>query len=297
MNGKEFRGPLLIAVMGIAPWTIVVCFWLVKAWTADSFNSWTQVVTVGVGSILILAVISIPPGWVYGERLVVTLRCGVILALSVSVIRVWSDHSDRLTLLSFAIGIGILVVIVRFVTQSTGTAVVDLRHPVPATLFANQAGRFGNHHKSVIAQRWAADLSALGPGGRRASTIVATRAEQCVIFDLAVYAPCNGVVVDCADGRSDNIDLTTSPRYSDGRGNFISIATDDVTVLMAHLRRGSVAVNTGDQVTAGQVVARVGNSGRTSEPHLHLHCEIDGRGVPFTIDGQKLFRGVRLNQR
>lgn len=54
----------------------------------------------------------------------------------------------------------------------------------------------------------------------------------------------------------------------------------------AHLRRGSVAVSPGDRVVAGQQIGEVGNTGNTSEPHLHFHLMNDphptvGRGLPF----------------
>ncbi|MFJ8225923.1 peptidoglycan DD-metalloendopeptidase family protein [Streptomyces griseus] len=58
----------------------------------------------------------------------------------------------------------------------------------------------------------------------------------------------------------------------------------------AHVRRGSLRVKPGDPVRAGQALGQVGNSGNTTEPHLHFHL-MDGpdldnaRGVPFTWRG------------
>lgn len=58
----------------------------------------------------------------------------------------------------------------------------------------------------------------------------------------------------------------------------------------AHLQRGSLTVREGDRVRAGQPIARCGNSGNSSEPHLHFQL-MDGpdpdaaRGVPFTWRG------------
>lgn len=54
----------------------------------------------------------------------------------------------------------------------------------------------------------------------------------------------------------------------------------------AHLRRGSLRVSAGDEVHTGQQLAEVGNSGNTTEPHLHLQVMDDPRvtaaaGVPF----------------
>lgn len=65
----------------------------------------------------------------------------------------------------------------------------------------------------------------------------------------------------------------------------------------AHLQRGSLAVREGDRVQAGQLIARCGNSGNSTEPHLHFQL-MDGpdpdtaRGVPFRWRGI----GVPRNQ-
>jgi hypothetical protein len=70
-------------------------------------------------------------------------------------------------------------------------------------------------------------------------------------------------------------------------GNHVVIETSDGDcVVLAHLRRGSVRVRTGEQVAAGVAVAQCGNSGNSSEPHLHLHVmdhpqPLVAAGVPF----------------
>jgi hypothetical protein len=47
----------------------------------------------------------------------------------------------------------------------------------------------------------------------------------------------------------------------------------DVNLLLAHLQNGSVAVKIGHRISAGQLIGKVGNSGNTSEPHLHIHAQ------------------------
>ncbi len=60
----------------------------------------------------------------------------------------------------------------------------------------------------------------------------------------------------------------------------------DTFVALAHLRRGSLRVGPGERVSAGDVVGECGNSGNTSEPHVHLQV-MDRRrawlaaGLPF----------------
>ncbi len=85
-------------------------------------------------------------------------------------------------------------------------------------------------------------------------------------------------------------------------GNYVLLDCDGTEVLLAHLRQGSVAVASGQNVTQQTVLGAVGNSGNSSEPHLHLHAErggergviLNGEAVPMLIDGRYLVRGDRL---
>jgi hypothetical protein len=57
----------------------------------------------------------------------------------------------------------------------------------------------------------------------------------------------------------------------------------------AHLRPGSIRVRVGDQVQRGQVVGLVGNSGNSTEPHLHFHVSdgtspLGSEGIPYRLD-------------
>lgn len=46
----------------------------------------------------------------------------------------------------------------------------------------------------------------------------------------------------------------------------------------------------GENLQKGQKIGLVGNSGNTTEPHLHMHAEKDGVGVPIQFDGRFLVR-------
>jgi murein DD-endopeptidase MepM/ murein hydrolase activator NlpD len=71
--------------------------------------------------------------------------------------------------------------------------------------------------------------------------------------------------------------------------------------LLAHLRHGSVAVAAGARISAGDKVGECGNSGNTTEPHLHYHLQdtpVFGRaeGLPaqftgYVADGRPVARG------
>lgn len=80
-----------------------------------------------------------------------------------------------------------------------------------------------------------------------------------------VYAPVTGKVIKVNRNRRVNLPGITG----NGPASFIVIVTaDDVHVLVAHVRE--VKVQTGDEVTAGQAIAQVGNNGFSRHPHIHL---------------------------
>ncbi len=89
-------------------------------------------------------------------------------------------------------------------------------------------------------------------------------------FGQDVVAPCHGRVIIAED---DHLDMPVGTRdKSAPRGNQICIQrSDGLVVVLAHLQKGSLAVTEGEAVQPGQPLAKVGNSGRSSEPHLHMH--------------------------
>jgi hypothetical protein len=61
-------------------------------------------------------------------------------------------------------------------------------------------------------------------------------------------------------------------RFVLGNRVVIRIAPDTYAVV-AHLRRHSARVRRGDRVLAGQQIAEVGNTGNSTEPHVHVHLQ------------------------
>jgi hypothetical protein len=63
----------------------------------------------------------------------------------------------------------------------------------------------------------------------------------------------------------------------------------------AHLKPGSITVKEGDFVTKGQVIAKLGNTGNTSAPHLHLHImetasSLGSNGLPYVFEEYYLIK-------
>jgi hypothetical protein len=136
-----------------------------------------------------------------------------------------------------------------------------------------------NQHHDNRAQRYAFDLLGVGPDGQthrgdgRAN-------EDYYAFGRKILAPADGVVTDVISGVRDNAPGSTNPYSAVGNAVLIQHREHEVSVL-AHLKLGSIAVKVGDKVRAGQVIGLCGNSGNSSEPHLHYHLQ----NTPVLQDG------------
>ncbi|KAA9129804.1 peptidoglycan DD-metalloendopeptidase family protein [Marinihelvus fidelis] len=160
------------------------------------------------------------------------------------------------------------------------------------------ASRLVNAHYRIRPQDFAVDLMSMNPwGGRRNSWSGTAGPEAYDIFNHRVYAPCDGEVRAAVDGHPDLFPGQTDRHNL--AGNHLVLGCEDYKVLLAHLKNGSLLVAAGDIVSVGDELARVGNSGNTSEPHLHIHVArggqpdsgLDGIGVPFLLDSTFAVRG------
>ena len=84
-------------------------------------------------------------------------------------------------------------------------------------------------------------------------------------------------------------------------GNHVFIQTVHVTgtvvVALCHLQQGSAEVTVGQRVESGQSIGRCGNSGNSTEPHLHLHAVdsldiLRANAVPIQFDGTVPHNGI-----
>jgi hypothetical protein len=146
-----------------------------------------------------------------------------------------------------------------------------------------------NYHNTHATQRYAMDILELNDIGTRAPSLYPADLDRYVIFGRAVRSPCAGKIVAAVDGLVDN----NPPRRDADHpaGNHVVVACQGVRVFLAHLQRGSVSVRPGASVASGDVIGRVGNSGNTSEPHLHVHA-VRGDDGPTDTPVAILFDGM-----
>ncbi|MFC9795718.1 M23 family metallopeptidase [Streptomyces sp. NPDC057695] len=171
------------------------------------------------------------------------------------------------------------------------------------------ADRVPSHGTSLFAQHYAIDFVPLGDTGRTApirfaSLVRPERPERFPGFGRPILAPVQGVVLAVHDAEADHAAyrglpsvgyaLTQRRRASAGwaalAGNHVQIESRGIVVVLCHLRHRSVAVRPGQRVLVGDLLGGCGNSGNSTEPHVHVQA-IDNRDVehanpvPMTFGG------------
>jgi murein DD-endopeptidase MepM/ murein hydrolase activator NlpD len=168
-----------------------------------------------------------------------------------------------------------------------------------------------SHGTDLLGERYAIDFVGVDERHRTADrrdwrTLVATEpVDRFVGYGRPILASADGRVVLVHDGEPDHV-ARRSPvalvPYALGqparlRRGVAAIAGNHVVVelvgrgafvALVHLRRGSVRVGLGDAVAAGQPVAECGNSGNSTQPHVHVQVMDSAdlsvaRGVPMAF--------------
>ena len=133
-----------------------------------------------------------------------------------------------------------------------------------------------SHSWGILPQRYAYDFvitdadgfSYEGSGGNN---------DNYYCYGKNILAPSDGVVVKVCDMYPDNEIVRpgkVKAAVDDIRGNFVIIKHSAAEYsTLAHLQKGSISVKNGQMVKQGDVVARCGNSGYSTEPHLHFQVQ------------------------
>ncbi|MGN6033164.1 MAG: M23 family metallopeptidase [Thermomicrobiales bacterium] len=138
---------------------------------------------------------------------------------------------------------------------------------------------YQNYHAIAPGQRHALDIVVWKDGSTFAGD--GASADHYWIWGQPLVSPAAGTVVETLNDQPDQVPgpslSETDPdafKTLHPAGNHIVLQTAEREfVYMAHMQHGSVRVRKGDVLKAGDPVGLVGNSGNTSEPHLHLHIQ------------------------
>jgi len=181
--------------------------------------------------------------------------------------------------------------------------------PLAGTWYVGAAPNLHSHHRWAAMEEFAFDLVALGGDGTTHKGD-GTKLDDYYAYGRDVLAVADGTVVEVATDATEANERLRRPGESEQDyeqrtvqaqaellaksykaviGNYMIIQhTGGEYSTYAHLKQGSVRVKAGDKVTRGQVIAQVGHTGNTTEPHLHFQLT-DGpdpmysRGIPIVF--------------
>lgn len=196
-------------------------------------------------------------------------------------------------------------------TEKVGQVTVQTRKPVtiapplngPKWLDGNSCCDMTAHRMAMnplngqlwAAERFAIDYVQLGPGGRIFAGDKA-KPESYPYFGADIHAVADGRVVAALDGLPEQVagkNPTGLPLDQYGGNHIVQDIGDGNYAFYAHLKTGSVQVKPGDELTTGQVIGALGNTGNTDAPHLHFHVmstpdPLASNGLPFVFSSFKL---------
>lgn len=160
----------------------------------------------------------------------------------------------------------------------------ELQLPFNGEWFVFWGGRTvtDNYHVVTADQRFAYDILIMKDGKSYSGD--GQSKEQYYCWGEPVLAPGSGTVLTAIAGLPDNEPGVMDAANPPGNHVIIDLGNDEFA-LLAHLQKDSVLVEPGDEVSAGDTLGLCGNSGNTSEPHIHFHIQDEtgfgnGNGKP-----------------
>jgi murein DD-endopeptidase len=168
-------------------------------------------------------------------------------------------------------------------------------------LAANGPGARSGHRRALvttggaatIAQRFAIDWVMLNDSN---TTFVGDRLknESYGAEGVDALAVADGRVTEVKDSIPENVPGANSRAVpitleTVGGNHVIIDIGGGYYAFYAHLKPGSLRVKLGDRVRRGQVIGLVGNTGNSTEPHLHFHISdasspLGSEGVPYAYE-------------
>jgi murein DD-endopeptidase len=150
--------------------------------------------------------------------------------------------------------------------------------------------------RAYISQRFAIDWVQLNADGKTYQGDSEDN-KNYRAYGKEIHAVADGVVTSTKDGIPQNVPnkppVVPITLETVGGNNVIMEIGDGLYAFYAHLQPGSLRVKVGDTVHRGQVLGLLGNSGNSSEPHLHFHIcngnsELGCEGLPYAFAAYEL---------
>jgi hypothetical protein len=146
---------------------------------------------------------------------------------------------------------------------------------------------------NFFAQRYAIDFIKLDKEGHSFKG-EPNKNSNYYCYNTPVYAVADARVVDVRNDVPENVPtsgkLAIPLKVENAPGNFVGLDIGyDQFAFYGHMIPGSITVKPGDIVKKGQIIGRIGNSGNSSEPHLHFQVNdrpsfLGSNGIPYTFE-------------
>ncbi|MGE6257011.1 peptidoglycan DD-metalloendopeptidase family protein [Heyndrickxia sporothermodurans] len=120
-------------------------------------------------------------------------------------------------------------------------------------------------HVLVPNERWAYDFI------MEPHSLKSKKLNDYGIYNKEIISPVEGTIVGAYDQEKDIAPETENNDTMAGNYIYIKIEGTGTYLVLAHIKQNSILVKNGQAVDVGTPLAKVGNSGSTSEPHLHIH--------------------------
>jgi murein DD-endopeptidase MepM/ murein hydrolase activator NlpD len=167
-------------------------------------------------------------------------------------------------------------------TQLQRTQAFSGRLPFDGTWYVSSEHGYLDPHKRFLAETFAYDFLQIGPNGKSYQRDGKTNADY-YAYGKKVLAAKDGTVVSVRTDMAENVPGETT-NVATPSGNVVIIDHGNNQFgYYAHLKPFSVTVKPGARVKAGDIIGEVGNSGDSSEPHLHFH--VMNNADPGQADG------------
>lgn len=308
----------LYLLQAIAP--VILIAWLAFAPPRSAAGFWTQALSIGAElvAISLTGIWAFPPWWgpyVFGALLCAAIIRGMVVQPRRSL---WPNHAigwfSAAVFASLALYAANSVWFAVRARDNPSGRSIDLSSPLGTGTYLVANGGSSpavNSHATLHDQSVAGhlpywgtangvDIVALDRWGLRSDGILPAEPDRYVIFGRTVIAPCAGIVITAVDGLPEmQVPKTDKDHLA---GNHVILRCSEADILLGHFQQGSVVVRARQKLAVGDAIAQVGNSGNTSEPHLHINAQEPGTaeapfsGAPITIriNGRYLVRNDRF---
>ena len=145
--------------------------------------------------------------------------------------------------------------------------------------------------RSYVSQRYAIDWVQLYPDGKTYRGDPRDNRNYRA-YSAEIHAVLDGIVTETKDGIQQNIPnekpVVPITLETIGGNHVIMQIGDGLFAFYAHMQPGSLRVKGGDRVRRGDILGLLGNSGNSTEPHLHFHiCNANSglacEGLPYAF--------------